>query len=101
MQTSRPPIARCSVPSTSRFARSVPNARKRPVESSKSYGSGKRSSNVVQRVERLVGHALVLKVQSEAVAREDAVAGEGCAAVGPPVADEHDRACLRQRAPLA
>jgi hypothetical protein len=31
--TSRPPIARCSTPSTNRFARSVPNARKRLVES--------------------------------------------------------------------
>ena len=42
--TSRPPIARCSTPSTKRFARSVPNAWKRLVESAKSYGSGSRRS---------------------------------------------------------
>ena len=54
IRTSRPSTTRCSPPSCQRLARSTPNTRKRSVESAKSYGSGKRSSNVVERLERLV-----------------------------------------------
>ena len=42
IRTSRPPTTRCRPPSCQRFARSGPNARKRSVESSKSYGCGRR-----------------------------------------------------------
>src|SRR4051812_49853453 len=101
MRTSRPPIARCSVPSTSRFARSVPNARKRPVESSKSNGSGKRSSDIAQRVVALEGHTLLVEILREPGAGEDTVGSERRAAIRPAVADEHERPPVRQRAPLA
>ena len=68
-----------------------PNARKRSVESSKSYGSGKRSSNVVEGLERLERHALAVEVLRERARREDAVGGERGAAVGVAVADVDER----------
>src|SRR3954470_2717351 len=101
MRTSRPAIARCSAPSTSRFARSVPNARNRPVESSKSKGSGKRSSDIEERLVGLVGHALLLEIDGEPGAREHTIGCERRAPVRPAVADEHERTLVRQRAALA
>src|SRR5207253_1096041 len=101
MRTSRPATARYSVPSTRRFARSVPNARKRLVESAKSNGSGKGSSDIAQRVVPLEGHAFIPEVLGEAGAREDTIRGERGAAVGPAVADEDERLAVRKRTTLA
>src|SRR5260221_13421464 len=101
MRTSRPSIARCSTPSTSLFARSVPNARKRPVESSKSNGSGKRSSDIVQRLVALERNALFVQVLRQSGAREHAVCDERRAAIRPAVADEDKWTRFRQRAALA
>src|SRR5256885_1988277 len=101
MRTSRPPIARCSSPSTSLFARSVPKTRKRRVDNSKSNGSGKRSSDIAERVEAFELHPLLLEVVREAGSREDAVRCERRATVRPAVADEDERVSIRQRPALA
>src|SRR5438128_6248251 len=52
IRTSVPPSQRWSAPSRQRFARSGPNARKRSVESAKSYGSGKRNRATRRSAER-------------------------------------------------
>ena len=107
IRTSRPPTTRWRPPSCQRFARSAPKARKRSVESSKSYGSGKRSSNVVEGLERLVGHPEPVQVGGEQVTREDTVGGKRGAPVGDAVADVDERtappaasdACTCRRTP--
>src|SRR2546423_11612866 len=71
------------------------------MESSKSYGSGKRSSDIEQRVEGLEGDAFGREVPREPVARKNAVAGEGGTPVRIPVAHEDERAVLGQRPSLA
>ena len=101
IRTSRPPTTRCRPPSCQRFATSGPKARKRSVEISKSYGSGKRSSNGVQVVERLVGDALLVEVSRQPAPGEDPVGGERAAAVGVAVADVDDLALRRERRALA
>src|SRR3954468_18442252 len=101
IRTSRPRTARISTSPSTRLARSVPNARKRPVESSKSYGSGKRSSDIVERVVPLERDALLGEEVGEPSACEDTVRGERSAPVRPAVAHEHDRPLERQRATLA
>src|SRR5439155_2036376 len=101
IRTSRPATARWSTPSTSRLARSTPNTRKRLVESSKSYGSGKRSSDIGERVEGLEGVAPVGEIARETVARKDALARERRAAVRVAVADEDQRVLVRQGSPFA
>src|SRR5439155_24671334 len=92
---------RCRPPSCPRLARSGPNARNRSVEISKSYGSGKRSSNLVQVVERLVRHALLVEIGGEAAPGEDTVGGQRAAAVRVAVTDVHDLAVRRERRALA
>src|SRR5882724_9631080 len=97
IRTSRPSTTRCSPPSCQRFATSGPKSRKRSVEISKPYGSGKRSSNLVQVVERLVGDALLVEVRGQAPPREDPVGSERAAAVRVAVADVDDLALRRKR----
>src|SRR5262245_5133104 len=79
----------------------MPKTRKRAVERAKSYGSGKRSSDIAERVVALERNALFLEVLGKPGAREHTVGGERRAAVGPAVADEHQRSRRGQRAPLA
>src|SRR5262249_3578253 len=101
MRTSRPSIARWRTPSSNRLARPTPSVRNRFGESWKSYGSGKGSSDIGERVERLEGPPFVVEVARQRVPGEHALARERGATVRVAVADEDDRALGGKRAALA
>src|SRR5262245_15623924 len=79
---------------------SLPSTRKRSVESSKSYGSGKGSSNVVEGLERRVRAALALELVRQPAAGEHEVGGSCRAPVGHAVSRVRERPVLGKRSPF-